>query len=134
MLNLLATIAEINNQAEKNSQTYEDCGIHLMLTLRDCATKILNDRHRLAELVNTAAIATGATVLETHSYQFSPQGVTALAVLAESHASMHTYPESGTVFWDCFTCGTTCNPELSVEILVKALQPASINKQLISRQ
>ncbi len=132
MLNLLATVAEIN--AKSNNEIHEACGIHLLLTLRDCSVDILNDRYALADLVRSAALATGATVLETHSYQFAPQGVTALAVLAESHASLHTYPECGTVFWDCFTCGTSCNPELSVQVLVEALQPGKINKQLISRQ
>ena len=128
MLKLLATINEINNE------TYEACGTHLMLTLKNCSPEMLNDRYALGQLVREAATATGATVLETHSYQFAPQGVTALAVLAESHASMHTYPEVGTVFWDCFTCGTTCSPELSVQVLVDALKPEAINKQVIARQ
>lgn len=127
MLNLLTPTVEIS------SEIHEACGIHLLLTLRDCAAEILNDRYELGELVRAAALASGATVLETHSYQFAPQGVTAMAVLAESHASLHTYPESGTVFWDCFTCGNTCNPELTVEVLVDALKPGSINKQLVSR-
>ena len=52
-----------------------------------------------------AAAATGATVLQVICQRFAPQGVTALALLAESHASLHTYPEAGLAFWDCFTCG-----------------------------
>ncbi len=135
MLNLLTPIDEISIDvnADENTEIHEACGIHLLITLRDCAAEILNDQSALGELVRAAASATGATVLDTHVYQFAPQGVTALAVLAESHASLHTYPESGVVFWDCFTCGTTCNPELSVPVLLEALHPSAINKQLVLR-
>jgi S-adenosylmethionine/arginine decarboxylase-like enzyme len=59
--------------------------------------------------------------------------VTTLAVLAESHASLHTYPENKLVFWDCFTCGTTCDPELSVAVLVELLHATVISKQVVSR-
>ena len=94
--------------------THEACGFHLMVTLKNCTSEILNDQTKLEKLVLEAATATGATVLQVCTQQFSPQGVTAVAILAESHASLHTYPETNTVFWDCFTCGTECKPELSV--------------------
>ena len=51
----------------------------------------------------------GATLCEVMSHRFAPQGVTVLAMLAESHASVHTYPELGTVFVDVFTCGETAD-------------------------
>ena len=112
---------------------HEASGRHLLLTLRDCSPEVLNDELKLRELTMQAAQATGATVLEICSHRFAPQGVTALAVLAESHASLHTYPESNLVFWDCFTCGTTCDPELSVPILVEALKAKVVSKQIVLR-
>jgi len=112
---------------------YEAAGRHLLLTLRGCSSALLNDEARLRQLTLRAAQATGATVLEVCSHKFAPQGVTALAVLAESHASMHTYPESLVVFWDCFTCGTTCDPESSIPILVEALQAKVVSKEVIKR-
>ena len=115
------------------SLIHEAKGIHLLLTLRECSADLLNDQTKLRELACAAAQATGATVLETFSHAFDPQGVTVIVVLAESHASLHTYPESGVVFWDCFTCGTKCQPELSVDVLVAALKPGSTDKQLIHR-
>lgn len=113
--------------------THEASGCHLLLTLKDCSPELLDDESKLRELTRLAAEATGATMLEICSHRFNPQGVTSLVMLAESHASLHTYPESNVVFWDCFTCGTTCNPELSVAVLVKALKPGSISKQVILR-
>jgi S-adenosylmethionine decarboxylase len=71
--------------------------------------------------------------LQLASQKFSPQGVTAIAVLAESHASLHTYPESAVVFWDCFTCGDSCEPALSVPVLIEALKPLSVDQQIVSR-
>lgn len=118
---------------KKESLTHEACGFHLLLTLKGCDTEILNDQNRLEELTRAAALATGATVLEICAHKFKPQGVTALAVLAESHASLHTYPESNVVFWDCFTCGTECVPELSVSVLVDALKPEFVSKEIIYR-
>jgi len=109
------------------------CGFHLLLTLRDCKADILNDQKGLEELTQAAAVASGATVMRVCSQQFSPQGVTAIAILAESHASLHTYPEFNTVFWDCFTCGTECQPELSIPVLVEALKPEIISKEIIYR-
>ncbi len=112
---------------------YPPSGKHLLVTFKNCAANILDCEDSLRSLVYDASIATGATVLEVCSHKFQPQGVTALTVLAESHASLHTYPESNLVFWDCFTCGTTCKPELSIAILAKALQPQTLEKQLIQR-
>ena len=112
---------------------HEASGVHLLLTLKDCDPSILNDLERLQEITRAAAVATGATVLEVFSRQFSPVGVTSLAMLAESHASLHTYPESNVVFWDIFTCGSICQPELSVDVLVSALKPGTITKRLIKR-
>jgi S-adenosylmethionine decarboxylase proenzyme len=112
---------------------FEASGTHLLLTLKNCAPDILNNESKLRELTREAAESTGAQVLEICSHRFSPQGVTTVAVLAESHASLHTYPESNTVFWDCFTCGTTCNPELSLDVLKKALNPEHISRQVIAR-
>lgn len=117
---------------ETQTATYEARGTHLLLTLKDCAVD-LNDEALLRDVVDKAAKATGATVLQLTSHRFHPQGITVLAVLAESHASLHTYPESSTVFWDCFTCGETCVPEKSIEVLAEGLKPADINKQVVAR-
>lgn len=112
---------------------YEASGRHLLLTLSQCSSRHLNDEEVLADLAHKAATATGATVLDVISRRFQPQGITVLVMLAESHASLHTYPESGVVFWDCFTCGQTCDPQLSVSVLEEGLQPAATEKQMISR-
>jgi S-adenosylmethionine decarboxylase len=113
--------------------SYGTHGRHLLLTLSGCPPQLLDDQAGLEELVRRAAAATGATVLQVSSHQFAPQGVTALALLAESHASLHTYPERGLAFWDCFTCGAACDPTRSIAVLCAALQPGEVQQQEIRR-
>ena len=112
---------------------HEPRGRHLLLTLAGCPFAPLNDAAALQQLVRHAASATGATVLYVVCEQFAPHGVTALALLAESHASLHTYPERGLAFWDCFTCGEQCDPERSVAMLVEALRPSEITREIVER-
>lgn len=108
-------------------------GRHLMLTLKGCPEALLDDEHFLREATERAVRETGASMLNVTSHHFEPQGVTILALLAESHASMHTYPEVGVAFWDCFTCGWECDPVKSVAALVDALVPASTEWSCITR-
>jgi S-adenosylmethionine decarboxylase len=108
-------------------------GRHLMLTMSGCPAHLLDDEAFLLDLVKRAVVATNATVLDITSHHFDPQGVTILALLSESHASVHTYPESGVMFWDCFTCGWHCDPTRSIDILAEALKPAAMRWECIVR-
>jgi S-adenosylmethionine decarboxylase proenzyme len=108
-------------------------GRHLLLTLAGCPADRLDDRRALEALVRAAAEATGATVLQVVGHRFTPQGVTVMALLAESHASLHTYPERGLAFWDCFTCGHACDPAASIPVLREALRPARLAQRTILR-
>lgn len=119
---------------KKDEIQYAVGGKHLLVTFKKCASAILDCEESLRSLVYDATIATGSTVLQICSHKFQPQGVTAMSLLAESHASLHTYPEANTVFWDCFTCGFTCDPELSIPLLTEALQAEIVEKQLIIRE
>jgi S-adenosylmethionine decarboxylase len=126
-------ITEDKVRAHGTDETGNIIGRHLLLTLSGCRPDRLNDEALLLKLVREAAIATGATVLEVRSHSFEPQGFTAIVMLSESHASLHTYPERGIAFWDCFTCGLSCHPENSIAKLVEALQPESAQHQLVRR-
>ena len=129
-------MTELAQQAQIaiSNATYEANGNHFLLKLAGCEGSQLNDEKKLIDLATRAAQATGATVLEVISRKFDPQGVTVLVMLAESHASLHTYPEWGVVFWDCFTCGQTCTPELSAQVLKAELKPNFVNEQVVARQ
>ena len=67
------------------------------------------------------------------SNKFEPQGVTAIALLAESHISIHTWPESRYSAVDIFTCGKQMSPELASEYLIEALLAKEHFCRLINR-
>jgi S-adenosylmethionine decarboxylase proenzyme len=96
-------------------------GRHLLIELQDCDKEVLNDLGFLRDSMVTAAIDCGATVLGESFHHFSPQGVSGVLVIAESHLSIHTWPEYGYAAVDIFTCGTTVEPERAVEVLLEKL-------------
>lgn len=79
-----------------------------------------------------AAFEAGATLLHSFSRQFSPQGVTVLTVVAESHLSLHTWPEKGYAAIDVFTCGETTAPIKAVDYLRGILRPTTV--EIVSLQ
>ena len=94
---------------------------HLLLELYGCDYEKLNDEPFLRCSLNRAAKFAKATVLNLISNKFEPQGVTAIALLAESHISIHTWPESNYSAVDIFTCGQNMKPELASQYLIKTL-------------
>ncbi len=97
----------------------EHLGRHVIIELWGCRD-VINDAGLVKEAMRNAVQAANATLLEIFVHEFSPQGVTGVAVLAESHLSIHTWPEYGYVAADVFTCGSTTNPEAAAEVLRKA--------------
>jgi len=95
-------------------------GKHYLLNLYGCPFTLLNDERCLIDLLENAAVASGATVVQTISKKFEPQGVTVLTLLAESHISIHTWPETGEAAVDVFTCGDA-NPKIGCDIIIHQL-------------
>ena len=85
-------------------------GRHVLVDIADTDAALLNDGRALTASLTEAALAQGATVLNTIEHAFAPSGVTILLLLAESHVSLHTYPREGRAFFDAFTCGVRCEP------------------------
>ena len=70
-----------------------------------------------------AATASGATILGESFHQFSPQGVSGVLIIAESHLTIHTWPEHGYAGADIFTCGTRVQPEKAAEVIIARMKP-----------
>ena len=96
-------------------------GKHCILELYDCDHAKLDDEAFLRDTITTAAKSAGATLLNLITHRFEPQGVTGLALLAESHISIHTWPENGYAAVDVFTCGDHTMPERACDVLRCAL-------------
>lgn len=108
-------------------------GKHLLLDLKDCDRELLNNLEYLKEALVSAAEKAGAAVLANTFRQFEPQGVSGIVVIAESHLSLHTWPEYGYVAVDIFTCGSTVKPEVAAEFLIAALKSKSPSIIEVSR-
>ena len=106
---------------------------HLLLELYRCDSEKLNDESFLRCTLNRAAKLANATVLNLISNKFEPQGVTAIALLAESHISIHTWPESKYSAVDIFTCGQNMVPELASQYLIEALKAGEHFLRVIER-
>jgi len=116
-----------------NDQNLSHQSKHLLLELYRCDQEKLNDESFLRCILNRAAKLANATVLNLISNKFEPQGVTAIALLAESHISIHTWPESNYSAVDIFTCGQNMKPELASQYLIETLKAEEHFLRVIKR-
>jgi S-adenosylmethionine decarboxylase len=100
-------------------------GKHLLLDLNDCDHELLNDLTTIRDIMLAAASQSGVTVLGESFHRFSPQGVSGVLIIAESHFTIHTWPEHGYAAADIFTCGTTVQPEKAAEVIIERFNPRS---------
>ena len=107
-------------------------GRHLILDLYECDPVLLDDYDELERLLQVALNMAGAKILRIFGEKFKPQGVTLLALLAESHASIHSWPELGYAAIDLYTCGDTTNTHRAAEFLKTKLKAKqSEEKELV---
>ncbi|MDA7424490.1 adenosylmethionine decarboxylase [Thalassococcus lentus] len=105
-------------------------GTHLIIEVVEGAG--LDDEARIQQAFRDCVDACGATLLHIHTHKFSPQGVSGVAVLAESHISVHTWPEIGYGAFDVFMCGDA-QPWKAVDVLAKAFETADIRVRELKR-
>ena len=97
-------------------------GCHLLLELKDCNPELLNDLTYIRRTMIETAENVGATSVGEAFHHFSPQGVTGILAIAESHISIHTWPEYGYAAADIFSCGTSFQPREAANLLAVALE------------
>src|SRR5579862_8985706 len=92
-------------------------GVHLIVDLH--GAKRLDDIEHIEATLRRCVDAAQATLLHIHLHHFQPSGVSGVAVLAESHISIHTWPEAGYAALDVFMCGSA-DPDACVPVLKEA--------------
>jgi len=97
-------------------------GTHLLVELRECNAKILSNLKEVQDALINAAKISEATIVEVAFHEFNPFGISGIVVIAESHLSIHTWPEYEYAAVDIFTCGNTLKPEKAVKYLIERLQ------------
>lgn len=97
-------------------------GTHLLLDLNECDAALLDDVDVVRRALLAAADEAGATVVGEVFHKFSPMGVTGILSIAESHISVHTWPEYAYAAVDIFTCGVAFKPYAAANLIVQALR------------
>lgn len=108
----------------------QQTGTHLILEVRQASG--LNDEARVRDALLACVTACRATLLHLHTHRFSPEGVTGVAILAESHITVHTWPETGYGAFDVFMCGAS-DPWAAVDVLKLAFDTNDVSVQEIRR-
>jgi len=97
-------------------------GTHLLVELRDCNPEILKDLGKVKEALVSAAKEAKATIIDVSFHEFNPFGISGMVVIAESHLSIHTWPEYAYAAVDIFTCGDTIKPEVAAHYLISRFE------------
>ncbi|MCK5126928.1 MAG: S-adenosylmethionine decarboxylase proenzyme [candidate division Zixibacteria bacterium] len=108
-------------------------GKHLLAEFSDCDKKLLNDIEAITVILNESARQSGATIVKTVFHEYNPHGLSGVVVIAESHLSIHTWPEYGYAAVDFFTCGERVDPWKGCRYLKKALNCKSMQTRELAR-
>ena len=125
---------ELNDIEPVHNNSSENIGRHCILELYQCDHEKLNDEAFIRTTITLSAKIAGATLLNLVTHSFKPQGVTGLALLAESHISIHTWPEIGYAAIDVFTCGDHTLPEKACKFLFKDFLAKNFSFKNIARE
>ncbi|MEN9766551.1 adenosylmethionine decarboxylase [Vulcanococcus sp.] len=134
MVNSLASLHPNPGWSDPCINQCSPVGKHCILELYHCSPAKLDDEAYLRRTISQAVEEAGATLLNLISHRFTPQGVTGLALLSESHLSIHTWPESQYAAVDVFTCGDHTMPERACQALVQALEAGRYNLRSFLRE
>lgn len=113
--------------------TYSANGTHFLIEIEGVQREILSSQKLLRSALHNAAQAGNATLVDEIWHSYTPEGVSGVLLVAESHLSIHTWPEKNYAAIDFYTCGTAPDIASITEVLQQALQTTSIRTQTIQR-
>ncbi len=97
-------------------------GTHLLIELKECNPEILKSLEKVRSVMVSAAKEAKATIIDISFREFNPFGISGLVVIAESHLTIHTWPEYGYAAVDIFTCGDVIKPEIAASYIIEHLE------------
>lgn len=108
-------------------------GRHVLAEFTNCDCTLLNSIEEIEKHLTESARQSGATIVKSVFHRYNPHGVSGVIVIAESHISIHTWPEYGYAAVDFFTCGESVDPMRACDYLQKALQAEKAHLTEIAR-
>jgi len=116
----------ISEKRAGEGRKYRVYGLHIYGNFYNCRNiELMKDPKALEELVVKAAREGNMTVLDVKSWKIG-EGVSVVAIILESHISIHTWPEYGFSTVDVYSCGEHTDPEKAFEVIKEALQPERV--------
>lgn len=112
---------------------YKTVGTHFLMDFWGVNAELLDDKKKILAILEIAAEKTHSQILGYKVHKFSPHGLTAVLLLAESHISIHTYPEHNFAALDVYTCGNHTTPEKGVAYLKASFKPKTFTIQKVKR-
>ena len=111
----------------------EALGRQILVEFYDCESAKINDVEYIEEAMLSGTKAANATIISHNFHKFSPYGVSGMVVIAESHVSIHTWPEYNYAAVDIFTCGDTIDPWVIQEYLKEAFGSQNVSSMEMKR-
>ena len=108
-------------------------GRHFIVELYECDSELINDTDAIEDILLESVRISGAEIIKPVFHKFSPHGITGIVVIAESHFSIHTWPEYGYAAVDVFTCGQTVDPLIATHSLKEQLGASDVKTVLVKR-
>lgn len=108
-------------------------GLHIIADLYGVNPEFIDKEEDIRHLLENSVKAGNLTKISSHFYQFNPHGATGIILLAESHISIHTWPEYQSATVDVFTCGDSSKAYRAMDYIINTLQPAHIDKKVFDR-
>ena len=108
-------------------------GLHILADLHGVNPDLIDRVEDIKNLLETAVRVAGLTKISSHYYQFQPHGATGVILLAESHISIHTWPEHGLATVDVYTCGDPSKAYRAMDYIISTLEPSRVDKQVHER-
>ena len=97
-------------------------GTHLLIDLKDCNPGRLDSIKDVQDAMVSAAKKADATIVDVSFHEFNPIGISGMVIIAESHLSIHTWPEYGYAAVDIFTCGDQIKPQEAAAYLIERFE------------
>lgn len=111
----------------------ETKGVHFILELSGCDPDIINNLDEVRKTLTEAAIKANAEILQVVFHRFTPQGVSGVVVISESHLSVHTWPEHSYAALDIYTCGLNTMPQRACEYIIESFKAKDVFLTTLSR-
>lgn len=108
-------------------------GRQILVEFYDCDRDVLNQTDTIREAMIEGVRRSGATIVSDSFHTFSPHGVSGVVVIAESHVTIHTWPEHGYAAVDIFTCGETIDPWIIQKYLERNFAASNVSSMELKR-